>query len=221
MEEEDDLDWRPGTPPMMGESAAADQPGSDFFSQQLQTLYAKHNPKKLAEIPALLKKYRGREKDLLAAVSMKYGSTAIPIPVGATSPTHEAHNSSIYAGERQKMQRRLELLEGEVLELRNAEEAGRSDEAKVLREALAANMCQQEEAERRRVGDRERILRLSESNEAVLRELGQEISESNRLRAENAALREQAGRRGAGGAGAGEQGAGGRGLQGAGGGGKN
>lgn len=56
------------------------------YEAQIRDFYQQHNPAKLAEVPALLRKYAGKHRKLLASLHKKYG-TATPRQSAATAKT--------------------------------------------------------------------------------------------------------------------------------------
>ena len=46
------------------------------YQQEVEAFYREHNPGKLGTVPALLRKYEGREKQMFAALGKKYGKKA-------------------------------------------------------------------------------------------------------------------------------------------------
>ena len=64
--------------------AAAEHDNADGtvvnYVQTLTDLFTKHNPAKIAEIPRLLKKYAGKEDQLLEAVKTKYHTDEVDLP---------------------------------------------------------------------------------------------------------------------------------------------
>ena len=46
--------------------------GRDTVRRDLEAIYAVHNPEKLGDIEHMMKKYRGRERQLIEAVRRKY-----------------------------------------------------------------------------------------------------------------------------------------------------
>lgn len=49
-----------------------------IIKKRITKLYRKHNPSKLSEIDSLMKKYKGKEEELLQAIKNKYGDAGCP-----------------------------------------------------------------------------------------------------------------------------------------------
>ena len=47
-------------------------PAQEMWRERLRAFYGEHNPSKVSEIPALLRKYKGREKKLWRKLNKKY-----------------------------------------------------------------------------------------------------------------------------------------------------
>ena len=54
-------------------SEAPSVPEDDDYEGRIIIFYRKYDPDKIKNVPALLKKYRGKEIELLAALELKYG----------------------------------------------------------------------------------------------------------------------------------------------------
>ena len=55
-----------------GQRRVAAGGGRDGVRRDLEAIYAVHNPEKLGDIEHMMKKYRGRERQLIEAVRRKY-----------------------------------------------------------------------------------------------------------------------------------------------------
>lgn len=81
----------PGSKPPLSSPAGQRLPenGSPKWAALLKQVYSKFNASKLPELPAILEKYQGVEKDLYEALARKYGFPADKLPptIGAPATT--------------------------------------------------------------------------------------------------------------------------------------
>lgn len=64
------------------------------IEDEIRSLYEKHNPSKLSEIPALLEKHKGKEQQLLERIRKKYESASTTTPIGVATAAVGAMNTS-------------------------------------------------------------------------------------------------------------------------------
>ncbi|KAJ9454436.1 hypothetical protein DIPPA_21508 [Diplonema papillatum] len=75
----------PTKPPPAAKEVPASHEGRPALDR-LRAVYLKHDPAKVASIPAILKLYAGRENDLFKTLATRYQDEAINDPNGQTSP---------------------------------------------------------------------------------------------------------------------------------------
>ncbi|CAM9779102.1 unnamed protein product [Chrysoparadoxa australica] len=79
-------------------------PGATDYRGQVKSIYEKYNPTKLAELDALMAKYKGREAEMIAKLRKKYGvaaepSTALTVAApAAATPANKVPDTPLFQG---------------------------------------------------------------------------------------------------------------------------